>query len=77
MLSHESISKLCLVKPVARFIVFAFAHSSIISNKKDYLFTIISQQQHSSLMQFGHSSFDLLTLHSAVKQPQSAHLICI
>ena len=38
---------------------------------------IVTQQQHSSLMQFKHSSFDLLELHSSGKQPQSAHLICI
>ena len=36
---------------------------------------IEAQQQHSSQLQFGHSLGELLNLHSAGRQPQSAHLI--
>jgi len=36
---------------------------------------MVCQQQHSSQEQLGHSLGDLLILHSAGRQPQSAHLI--
>jgi len=38
-----------------------------------YLLTIVSQQQHSSHEQLGHSFADELFLHSSGRQPQSAH----
>jgi len=36
---------------------------------------IVFQQQHSSQVQLGHWVADLLSIHSAGRQPQSAHLI--
>jgi hypothetical protein len=43
---------------------------------KSSYYEILVQQQHSSKIQFGHSLFDLLSLHSSGKHPQSAHLTC-
>jgi len=40
-----------------------------------YFLLIVSQQQHLSHVQLGHSLVDLLSLHSAGRQPQSAQLI--
>ena len=40
-----------------------------------YYCEFITLQQHSSLVQLGHSVLDLLLLQSSGKQPQSAHLI--
>jgi len=36
---------------------------------------MVFQQQHSSQVQLGHTVADLVSLHSAGRQPQSAHLI--